>query len=99
MSGERRLAKFLIDLSSNMQTHALSGQSFGLSMTRHDIANYLGMAGETVSRLFHRLQDFGLISVGRRSIEIHDHAGLQCIVDNCSDVEHFKKFEGDKNRH
>ena len=34
----------------------------GQEMSRKDIANYLGVAVETVSRALHRLQDEGLVS-------------------------------------
>ena len=43
-----------------------------LSMSRQDIANYLGLAVETVSRLFTRFQEDDLLSVQRKHIRIHD---------------------------
>jgi CRP/FNR family transcriptional regulator len=39
-------------------------------MTRTDIANYLRLASESVSRGFSRLQDAGIVRVDRRDIEI-----------------------------
>lgn len=41
-------------------------------MPRRDIANYLRLATETVSRVFKRFQDDGLIKVERRDIRLLD---------------------------
>ena len=41
-------------------------------MSRNDIGSYLGLAVETVSRLFTRLQAEGLLSVQHRQVMIHD---------------------------
>jgi CRP/FNR family transcriptional regulator len=49
-------------------------------MSRHEIGNYLGLAVETVSRLFTRFQDEGLIKVERRHIQILDQARLMTIA-------------------
>jgi CRP/FNR family transcriptional regulator len=45
-------------------------------MTRQDLANYLGMAVETLSRTLAHLQKKNLISVQQRSIKILDQAQL-----------------------
>ena len=39
-------------------------------MSRSDIANYLGLALETVSRLFTRMESDGLLAVNRKSVRI-----------------------------
>ena len=41
-------------------------------MSREDIARYLGLALETVSRGFTRLQDDGVIEVTGRQVEVLD---------------------------
>ena len=41
-------------------------------MARTDIANYLRLAPETVSRVLRRFQDEGLVLVERRELEIRD---------------------------
>jgi CRP/FNR family transcriptional regulator len=45
-------------------------------MSRYDIANYLGMAVETVSRIFTRFQQQQWLRVTGRDIEILDRARL-----------------------
>ena len=67
---EERLAMFLIGLSQRYGARGLSDFRFQLSMSRHDIANYLGMAPETISRQFKRMQDQGLILINNREITI-----------------------------
>ncbi len=51
-TAEERLAAFLLSLSSRYQSRGLSATAFNLPMSRQDIGNYLGLAIETVSRLF-----------------------------------------------
>ncbi len=69
---EERLAMFLIGLSQRYGARGLSDLRFQLSMSRHDIANYLGMAPETISRQFKKMQDQGLILINNREITIAD---------------------------
>lgn len=73
---EERLAMFLISLSQRFGARGLSELRFQLSMSRHDIANYLGMAPETISRQFKKMQDQGLISIDNRDITINDLSNL-----------------------
>ena len=47
-----------------------------LTMARTDIANYLRLAPETVSRVLRRLQDEGVLKVDRRDLEILQPAVL-----------------------
>ncbi len=67
-----RIALFLHGLSERYQLIGHSGLQFKLPMSREDIANYLGLALETVSRGFTRLQEDGIIAVHGRLIEISD---------------------------
>lgn len=71
-SAEQRLAGFLLDLSDRFAQRGFSAHEFHLSMSRHDIANYLGLVIETVSRLFARLQEEGVLNVDRRHIVVRD---------------------------
>lgn len=71
-SAEQRLTGFLLNLSEQFAKRGFSAHEFHLSMSRHDIANYLGLAIETVSRLFARLQEEGVLRVDRRHIVLLD---------------------------
>jgi len=94
MSADRRMAYFLLDTSKRMQEHGLSNSRINLTMTRHDIANYLGLAVETVSRILTRLQKSEIIHVDRRSVTIINRARLEKIY-SCSGNEHI----GHRNNH
>lgn len=81
MHAEQRLASFLVEMSLGRQLRHQSTVELNLSMTRQDIASYLGVAVETVSRLFSRFEIARLITVNRRQIRINDMEGLQHILD------------------
>ena len=65
-SAQERLAIFLHQLSERYRALGRSGESFLLPMSREDIARFLGLALETVSRGFSRLQDDGIITEATR---------------------------------
>ena len=75
--GRRTHGGFLISLSRRYAARGFSASASMLTMTRTDIANYLRLASETVSRVFRRFQDEGLIRVDRREIELSIGAGLE----------------------
>ncbi|XQU71817.1 Crp/FNR family transcriptional regulator [Cupriavidus sp. H18C1] len=72
MSAEQRLASFLLNFASRMQSHGYSGTDLRLRMTRAEIGSYLGMTLETVSRTFSRLQQDRLISVKGKQVTLTD---------------------------
>jgi CRP/FNR family transcriptional regulator len=81
MNSAQRLSTFILDLSFRFENRGLSGNVFDLSMTRVDIANYLGMAIETVSRLLTQLQNEQVIEVEKRRVSIVDREKLsQCLL-------------------
>ncbi|HEX2667845.1 MAG TPA: fumarate/nitrate reduction transcriptional regulator Fnr [Gammaproteobacteria bacterium] len=84
-TAEERLAAFLIGLSRRYTQRGFSSSEFNLSMSRRDIANYLRLAPETVSRVFARFEKDGLISVDRRAVTLLDaerlHGIAQCMED------------------
>lgn len=69
-TADERLAAFLVSLSRRYASRGFSPRMLLLLMNRTDIANYLRLAPETVSRVIRRMQDDGLISVDRRHIEL-----------------------------
>ena len=79
-TAEERLAAFLMSLSHRLQQRGYSPTEFILAMTRRDIANYLRLATETVSRTLAQFEAEGLITVERRSLRIlePDKLGRLC---------------------
>jgi len=76
-SAEERLATFLTNISDRLKRRGLSPTDFSLPMSRRDIAGYVGVAAETMSRLFARFQNRGLLSVTGRAVSISDLPTLQ----------------------
>lgn len=75
-SADDRVAALLLSISSRQQRRGLRGDCFLLPMSRYDISNYLGLAVETVSRIFTRFQQSGLISLQGREVSILDRERL-----------------------
>lgn len=71
-NAEQRVATFLVKLSSRFKARGYSAVNFRLSMSRNEIGNYLGLAVETVSRIFTRFQKMDLIRVDGKEIELTD---------------------------
>ncbi len=71
-----RIALFLHGLGERLEHIGQSALQFRLAMSREDIASYLGLAIETVSRGFTRLQDDRVIAVSGRQVEVLDPAEL-----------------------
>jgi CRP/FNR family transcriptional regulator, anaerobic regulatory protein len=65
-----RVLLFLHSLSQRFEALGRDGGAFALPMTREDIASYLGLVIETVSRSFTRLQDEGVIAVRGRQVRL-----------------------------
>lgn len=79
-SAEERMAAFLVVLSRRYVACGLSERQLHLAMSRSDIANYLRLAAETVSRLLKRFQDDGVIKVDRRNVDLVDPTALKSIA-------------------
>lgn len=81
-SAEERLATFLLSFSERFKSRGFSASDFFLSMSRHEIGNYLGLAVETISRLFTRFQDERLLHVERKHVQLLDIPRLYEMVHN-----------------
>lgn len=76
-NAEERIAAFLADMADRQGGLPL----VELPMSRTDIADYLGLTIETVSRVFSRLRQKGVIRLpGLRSVEILKPQALQQMV-------------------
>jgi CRP/FNR family transcriptional regulator len=76
-SAEERLAAFLLGLSMRLGRRGFSSLQFNLSMSRADIGSYLGLAEETISRLFTRFGDLEILEVSKKDIQIRNLEGLR----------------------
>jgi CRP/FNR family transcriptional regulator len=76
-TAEERLTLFLLDLAGRFRERGYSSSEFVLRMTREEIASYLGLKLETVSRLFSHLQEEGLLQIQGRAVKLLDVPALK----------------------
>lgn len=80
-SADQRMAAFLVGMSRRLAARGYSPNRFQLTMARTDIANYLRLAPETVSRVLRRMQDEALLTVDRREVELLDRARIEALAE------------------
>jgi len=73
-TAQERVATFLLDLNDCGE----AGELLHIPMPRQDIADYLGLTMETVSRVLSQLQDAALISIPTcKQIVLRNRAALR----------------------
>jgi CRP/FNR family transcriptional regulator, anaerobic regulatory protein len=82
-SAREKMASFLLMLSRRYHALGFSGTEFNLTMRRHDIANFLGLTIETVSRQLSDMTKMGIITVKQRGVQINRLDSLKEIVEPC----------------
>lgn len=93
-SAKERMATFLLMLSQRYGALGFSDTEFNLSMRRQDIANFLGLTIETVSRQLAVLKKNGVITIKQRGVQINDLNLLKLIVEPCpSPTEQFSSAD------
>ena len=69
MDAEQRVGTLLLSLAERYSRLGYAREALLLHMTREEIASYLGLSSETVSRVMSRLQERGLLAVHQRHVE------------------------------
>ncbi len=72
LTADQRIALFLLSLSERFARRGYSETEFILAMSRRDIASFLRLATETVSRVLARFQKSGLLQVNRKEVRIRN---------------------------
>ena len=81
-NADERMAAFLLVISRRYGDRGLPATRFRLTMARTDIANYLRLAAETVSRILKRFQDRRLVHIDGRDVELLDMEALRAAARN-----------------
>ena len=77
-----KLASFLLEMDRKSNGRAGTSGKIGLPMTRYDIADYLGLENETVSRVFTKLKSMGILDLPQPNVVIlQDREAIQCLAD------------------
>jgi CRP/FNR family transcriptional regulator len=75
-----RVAGCLLDISSRMQRTGFDGSRFRLGLSRSDLASYLGITLETVSRCLTELRRRRLIEVRAKELRLLQPAELELVL-------------------
>lgn len=87
LNGEARAASFLIELGLRTGTRTTGGVAVDIALTRSDIADYLALNADTLSRIMTRLRSKGILTQsGRRHAVITDWNGL-CALSPIADTQ------------
>ena len=85
-NADERIATFLINLSARFRARGYSPYQFRLAMSRNEIGNYLGLAVETVSRVFTRFQQNDLLKAEGKEIHLLNLIELCALAGGSQDV-------------
>lgn len=85
-TADERIATFLVNLSARFRARGFSANQFRLAMSRNEIGNYLGLAVETVSRVFTRFQQNQLLEAEGKEVHILDPIELCALAGGNLDV-------------
>jgi CRP/FNR family transcriptional regulator len=81
----QKLAGFIHNLSTRYQLRGYSAKEFNLAMSRQDIANYLGLTPETISRLLKRFKQDGILTIENRHIQVKNLQALEAVM-SCQEL-------------
>lgn len=80
LAAECRVAAFLLDVAARYARLGYSARHFILRMSRVDMASFLALKHETVSRALSHLHDLNYITVQRREVRVLDVDGLRALA-------------------
>ena len=79
-NADQRMAAFILSLALRSSIRGLGNNRLYLCMSRSDMASYLGLARETVSRVLTRFQNDGLIRLRKQSLTLLSRDKLQQVA-------------------
>lgn len=83
-TAEERLASFLLDIERLQVERGHAPSTIDLPMSRADMADYLGLTVETVSRSFSALRRAGVIALdGPTSVRVLDRLRMEQLAEPC----------------
>jgi CRP-like cAMP-binding protein len=81
LSGEERVATLFLELALYLGKPTPAGHSFEIPLSRNDMADYMALNPDTLSRLVSRLRASGLITMPTRSrATVRDLAALEALT-------------------
>jgi len=78
---EARISQMLLELADEFGVHKKNSIEINISLTREDMANFIGVTRETISRKLSHLQDEGVIKlIGNKKIAILNIESLKKFI-------------------
>lgn len=88
-NAQERVGEFILD----REKRAAVGNYVELPMLRHDIADYLGLTIETISRILTALEKYGAIEImSRHGIVIRNHSLLKNVMADQDKMSTFRSY-------
>lgn len=86
-TAEERLGAFFLNLAERYARHGFPDNEFRLTMLQNDIANYLGLSMETVSRTLRSFREQELLNIKGKRVRILNPGCLQSLTQYCARKE------------
>lgn len=83
-TAEQRVAWLLCRIARRLEQRRCASHEFALGMSRSDIASYLGLAVETVSRVFTRFRRRGWLGIEGKRVRLREPEQLHRLADSCA---------------
>ena len=80
-NADRRVAYLLLHIWKHRSATGCNDAAIHIPMTRSDMGRYLGLSEETVSRVFSRLQNLGMIEIHHPDVKLRDLSRLRRLAD------------------
>lgn len=87
-SAEERMALFILWLSQRQARRGFNDEAFRLGLLHRDVALYLGLTPETVSRVLARFSDEGVVEWRHKQLTIHHRARLDALAHHYEETSH-----------
>jgi len=79
-NADQRVAQFIWDMAERYKNRGYAHDEFRLSILHRDVALYLGLTPETVSRILAKFNTDGIVSWKKKEVVIFDEGKLRAIV-------------------
>lgn len=79
-NADQRVAQFIWHMAERYESRGYASDEFRLSILHRDVALYLGLTPETVSRILAKLHTDNIVTWKKKEVIIHDKKALQSLA-------------------
>lgn len=85
-NADQRIAQFLWGMAERFKNRGYRYLEFRLSILHRDVAIYLGLTPETVSRILAKLHQDNIVTWKKKEVQIHDEMALRTLA-GCTECD------------